>query len=339
MHYYNKNIMGLLFNDIMNYAFIGGTDISDFNVYEQEIRSLDVYLAEEKIVIEKREKDEFLIEQIEAAINEKMPVIIMVDCMYESLNKECYQIEHSPHSILIYGYDAQERLFYIVEHRSDTSTYYEKLVISYEEMLQCYEGFMNHFVHLDIQNSSLYDWKYNDELIAPGTFIIHGQADAIVPESQFYIAQYFEEYARKEEQIREGLENLRVFRDNFLEVLKDEAELKDKVQTLLKMLINVISRKNIERYRYNRLEGKESLKFYINTIALHWEKIRDTLVRFEYSKVFTKKIAERIEKHLDEIILYEEKLFFWQFWGIRILNLTEGGKQTYDEGITSKETK
>ncbi|WP_162160548.1 BtrH N-terminal domain-containing protein, partial [Paenibacillus gorillae] len=53
---------------------------------------------------------------INSALKKNRPVIVWVDCYYESIRKDTYLKEHRPHTLLIYGYDENEKNYTILEH-------------------------------------------------------------------------------------------------------------------------------------------------------------------------------------------------------------------------------
>ena len=73
------------------------------------------------------ELEKFVAEQID----EGHPVLLMVDCFYLDYREDTYLQTHIAHSILIYGYDSEKRIFIINEHMFRNSyKYIEKLIIT-----------------------------------------------------------------------------------------------------------------------------------------------------------------------------------------------------------------
>ena len=59
---------------------------------------------------------EDILHEILKALRSQRPVIIRVDCYYESLRKDMYLRTHWPHSLLIYGFDLEQQMFHVIEH-------------------------------------------------------------------------------------------------------------------------------------------------------------------------------------------------------------------------------
>lgn len=74
-------------------------------------------------------------------INENRPVIIGVDCYYLENRKDTFNISHSPHYILVYGYDLDSKELYVVEHNYLNSFVYTEQVISMDMLLHANKMF------------------------------------------------------------------------------------------------------------------------------------------------------------------------------------------------------
>lgn len=308
IQHFGRNIDGLVFNDLITYHFQDETDIKTFGLQYDKIFDLDELLEREGIVLERRQKSEKLVRELEQSIDHGCPVIISIDCMYESLSKDCYEKEHWPHNILVYGYNSSKQLFSIIEHKDSMSTYYEKLTIGYEELVRCYLGFQENFIHLNIMDSNLYDLTYDERITAPASYVIHANPKEMKDSSQWYISQYFKYSKTKQKKILEGITCLESLNNVLTKILSNKEQLEDAVQDLIEIFNKVITGKNIETFRLKRAAVSEEIQIEASIIKEHWEKIRNVIVKYSYSKVYTGRIVKRASENMDEIIKHERIL-------------------------------
>jgi hypothetical protein len=88
----------------------------------------------------KRSND--LAQDVVRSINKHKPVIIWIDRFYETIVPYFYQTIHSPHTILIYGYNENEKYFKVIEDKNSGELHYEKSTIGYNDLISCYNGFL-----------------------------------------------------------------------------------------------------------------------------------------------------------------------------------------------------
>lgn len=83
---------------------------------------------------------EFLINSIDCAV----PTICSIDCFYEKQRIDSYNLKHLAHTILVYGYDLDERNFIILEHDYVNGLCFREKNIDFDELIQCMKGYADY---------------------------------------------------------------------------------------------------------------------------------------------------------------------------------------------------
>ena len=74
-------------------------------------------------------------------IDSREPIILPVDCFYLSYRVDTFEKQHSPHFILVYGYDLEEKNYYVVDHMFQNSAEYRKQKVPMRELYSAYKYF------------------------------------------------------------------------------------------------------------------------------------------------------------------------------------------------------
>lgn len=82
-----------------------------------------------------------------ACINQETPVIIGIDCYDFKDRKDTYHKKHSPHFILIYGYDLETGEFDIIDHNYTNGFDYIKKTTSADNIAEANYGYKKLFSH------------------------------------------------------------------------------------------------------------------------------------------------------------------------------------------------
>lgn len=103
---------------------------------------IDLILQKYGLILRKN-KPADVIGFIKSKIDQSIPVIIFIDCYYESLRIDSFMKKHVPHSLLIYGYS--NNVFYIIEHDYISSLKFKDREIPIEELKKCYVSYEKFF--------------------------------------------------------------------------------------------------------------------------------------------------------------------------------------------------
>ncbi|MBE7057155.1 MAG: hypothetical protein E7388_06945 [Ruminococcaceae bacterium] len=89
-------------------------------------------------------------------LDEKKPVMLYIDCFYDSMSKFSFGRFHLRHYIIVCDYIVEENSFWIVQHDYANENTYTYRKISFKELENCYYGGLKHFK----QKKSTYFWFY-----------------------------------------------------------------------------------------------------------------------------------------------------------------------------------
>ncbi|MDR0287974.1 MAG: BtrH N-terminal domain-containing protein [Clostridiales bacterium] len=79
-----------------------------------------------------------LIKAIDAG---KLPMVF-IDCFYEKLRPDAVGFQHWTHILTVYGYDDEAKYFEILEHNYVDGFNYERYKMDFDQMADCYNGFV-----------------------------------------------------------------------------------------------------------------------------------------------------------------------------------------------------
>ncbi|MCX7748509.1 MAG: KR domain-containing protein [Clostridia bacterium] len=251
-----------------------------------------------------------LIGDIVASISAGRPVIVSIDSFYESIRPDTYQKLHWPHCLVVYGFDQQEKMFNILEHRRSGSLIYGKHTISYSDLLDAYNGYLAHFGNVDIteiefevmricegrQVNTYYEFSMEEEM----------NGISMERDLQCFSANISE---LKTEMLN-GLGCLEEYVRQFEAVLLDEQKLKEGTNSILSILNKVINVKRAEKYRIAGLQLKQpEIEDLLKQSIDCWDFIRTMIMKFMYtSRYKTDSFASCIEK-LNRICELERQYF------------------------------
>ncbi len=225
-----------------------------------------------------------IIRDLITAVNNDRPVIIYIDCFYESIRPDAYNKNHFPHTILIYGYDSKEKNFHILEHNYRESYLYEKRTISYLDIVNSYHGYLENLFE-DHSHQSYCEFYLKRDT----SFYIN---DDIC--KKFYVDKLLE----NEQRLIYGLDYLKLFIEKFMNITDKESILLECMSDLLKVLYEIITNKKLERYIVLKLFTKPSFIVLCNSIINTYTCIRGIISKFKLSMQYDsrsfKKAAEKL---------------------------------------------
>jgi len=225
-----------------------------------------------------------LTEQIKDAINRKHPVILWIDCYYESYRRDTYQKKHFPHTLTIWGYDEKSQIFNILEHEASDSLYYNKTQISFDELLEGYEGYLTHFASFG--NYTFYEFYLDKENV----FSVSSQ-------------ELFEVSKWDSKIVKQFLSDLNNINFSELDI--------NKIGWLLDGMNHVVNAKRIEICKLQHQQTMNDQVLYIEMqIVENWEAVRSFCARCYFKGKFTEsiygKLLDNVNKILELEAMYEE---------------------------------
>jgi amino acid adenylation domain-containing protein len=271
--YFGESILPVLMNDIIMYRCSSEGQSLDEGICYEPVRPLEMILEEADIGIDTGLESENIIIGIEKSISNDRPVILRVDSFYESIRKDTYMKKHLNHTLLIYGYDSSEQVFYIIEHDREENLSYKKCTIPYGDVVNAYTGYREYFAD-------------NEEDAVFCAFFRNGN-----PPPSHGIEEYGRILARNilnsRDKIAESMEALETFISRYNEITSSETALKDNVTALVSFLNDIINGKIVEKYRLSKLFDQQSdIMELLSLIITQWNEVRKTIARFMYLPVF-----------------------------------------------------
>jgi hypothetical protein len=289
VNYFNKNVTRFLVNDILVYKFEGKDEDVALNVEYLPCLRIEQLLRLENMNMINKISCSDIIADIISSVSQNRPVIIWVDCYYESIRTDAYNKNHWPHTLLIYGYDMSRRLFNIIEHRHRNNLTYEKRTLSFEDVSNSYYGFINNFGLDQVAETYMefYDIRIGEEC----------QTDSTA--GGCYYSTFTSNNHEKKDHIYKGLEDLKHFLEGFEQTAGNEALLKINIEGLLKGVNDIINAKNVEKYKIRHLPNLDSeCTVLLEKIIDDWDTVRGILARYFYSSEY---IIESLELSVEKI--------------------------------------
>ncbi len=153
----------LLFDCLFTYEYKWKDD-KPILIFKQEYHKGWIRCLEEKRIYTKSISSESkdLIKKIKVSIDKNCPVIVNIDCFFESLRKDCYGKMHVAHTLLIIGYDDNTELFQVLEHNFKDDLYYKEQVIPYIEVVDAAVGYIENMNKQNIITYAEIDYSKAD---------------------------------------------------------------------------------------------------------------------------------------------------------------------------------
>jgi polyketide synthase PksN len=236
-----------------------------------------------------------LLSDIKNAITNRRPVIIWVDCFYESIRQDTYKKEHWMHTLLLYGFDDNRKVFFAVEHKFKENLTYTQCEISFKDVANSYEGFLANYKDYT-EMPSFYEFYANYSY----------DADTDMRE---YKNIYKESLRKNKSELLAGIRNMVLMADKVSVTLKKEQQLKKDIDGLISMLNSIINAKQVEKYIISTLFIDEEFDNNIKKVIDSWIYIRQVLVKYKYSSIYDAKKIMSASKRLREIYLAEQKYY------------------------------
>ncbi len=264
--HFGVDIAGVLANDLIVYTSNPDAAEIRLGIDFVPVKPVQAMLDEIGIGFRAKLRSDHIIGDISGALSAGHPVIIWIDCFFESLRIDTHQQIHWPHTLLIYGFDPETRQFRVIEHRHRDSLSYEKQVIDYQDLCDAYRGYMDHF-----QPESAFLTFY--EFFRTGA----GPASGLLA-SDLLVANLRDNRAV----LLNGLNSLEKFKREFTQALAS-SDFRPELERLIPVLNNISNAKLIEKYRLERLfAGLESVLGLIEGIIADWGQIRLKIARAFY---------------------------------------------------------
>lgn len=298
VQFYDKDILPFIVNDVLAYHLEDIQSGKSLNAEYIGIKSAEDIIGDVGIDLKKKMYNVNIIEEIIESISYGNPVIVWVDCYYESLRKDLFQKRHHPHTWLIYGFDRQQKVFNIIEHTYTDSLTYNEYMISFSELLCCYEGFLNNHSHT-IDSPSYFEFGKSSDNMSEDAYFQHSSGKC----RDILLNNLHE----KKGAIYQGLEEFNVFIHNFERMTSDESEFRKYAENAESSLNNIINIKQAERYRVKKIFiDNPELVEKIESILDHWYHVRAYTLKTAYMRSYKKdnpiKILEILMKiHQTEI--------------------------------------
>jgi FkbH-like protein len=280
-----RSIMPFLINDSIVYHYEPEKELT---ALYQPVLPIEAILQTQGIMLREKEQTDTIIDDILQALMQKRPVVVWVDCFYESIRPDTYNTIHHPHTLLIYGCDRLRQVFSIIEHKNLESPFYEKQEIPFEDIKRAYEGFLHHF-HAG-QPETYYEFIAKKEW-----------AD----ESIDLVALFRENSLIHKPLILKGIQMLQQFHKDFERIVHEREVLETRAEKLIADLSTVIAAKRVEAYKLKHLDIDQELQDFPQKIVESWNIIRSVLAKFQYSGRYNQSAIETSLAQLSNIMAYE----------------------------------
>ncbi len=299
LRFYNRSVLLFLVNDIIIYTRNEQNNGEYINTEYVSNKPVEKILEEEGLKYQTKKLCNNVIEDIINAIsNDRLP-IVFIDCFYEPIKLSSYMKEHWNHSLLVYGYDTDQRVFHVIEHRHRDNLTYEKRTLSFDDLEKSYEGYIRNF-YIDSDSMSYIEIYCDDT---------KNKSDLnIVADMKRYRHILFENTDNQKKLIFERLKIFEKFIREYEEISSDETSLHENALKLLNNFNDIINSKNVEKYKIENLFGIESdYSKLIEEICGNWTYVRNALAKYLYSSVFKKEVFETSIKKLYAVYEIELK--------------------------------
>lgn len=236
-----------------------------------------------------------LIDNVKEAILNNRLVIAWVDCFYESIRTDTYNTLHWMHCLLVYGFDDEKQILYIIEHKFRGNLTYKPQSISYEDFVRSYEGYLVNYSSY-AKMPTFYEF-----------FTLPGKTGHLKENAFELFASNFLNY---EDQIVNSLDQLQSLTRRFVEAISVENNLREQMDELLEILNRMISSKEVEMFNAKILLGNhKDVVNELGRVVENWTYVRQIIVKYSVTSIYNiKKSIQRLEAIYPLEVSYYSKL-------------------------------
>jgi hypothetical protein len=290
----NKSIFPYMVNLLSYYSLYCDDERLGLYINVENIKDLILFSNEQGISTKCKIYTPKLKYDIIQSLKNNHPVIISINCFYESLREEFYLKKDWRHSLLVYGFDANKKIFHIVEHDHIDSPVYQNRIIDMDELCRSYEGYVRVFQKPEeytfFELSSVSEVSYNNE---------------------YWSALYAANQSDHLTKLTDGLTQIINMKTLFCERIAGEhPSLRKNIEDMLNGGNNIIAFKKGQIYLFNYLYGADDeITLKLHKIIDLWTSIRLNLAKYLYSKRNSNKnLYDTITKLQDVYSLETESL-------------------------------
>lgn len=299
--YFGRDILPFIINDIASYRYksMEDSDIMDYI----SMKPLQGILNELGLGSVTDAQSSDIIGDIKTAVSAGRPVVLWIDCYYSPVRADMYLKDHWAHCMVVYGYDDEQQVCSIIEHRHKDNLSYEKKVMKYRDVLNCCKGYLDKYYMKSME------YPVYQEFYSTGQGNLHD-----------YIFRFASNMLAKQEEVSEGIKTIIAYKKDFERIACSPDLLEANVESMLTSVNNVINIKNVQKYSILKLFGANfRLIENINEILEKWEYIRKVLAKYMYSSVYKEEslncAASFITQIHDSEAMYNEELYkFLNYW-------------------------
>lgn len=297
---FNKSIVPILVNDLFFYKYERSEKVMKLELNISPVKDFDQIIEELGMRASIINQSSNITEDLIASISEGSAAIIWVDSYFEKLRKDTYMKKHLAHTLLVYGYSMEKKEFDILEHDNSQSKIYKKYTISFEDIENSYNGYIENF-------------NKNNEY---PTFYKFGSLNAEESEDNEEHSQirnmeltFCLNTANNKEKLLSGINDLMLLAEDFQSLALDIESLQVCSQNLLEDLNNVCNVKKADIYRIKHIFGeKHEITELASFVHDLWDSVRLNLARYIYSDNYEPDMFKKFAGTVKEVFVCEQKL-------------------------------
>lgn len=296
--HFKKGITPFLINDVVVYTR-NSTNSTNFDIEYIENQTAEEICKNQGISFEVDYAIHDIIGKIKTTTSKKRPILIWIDCYYESIKLDSYMKFHQPHTLFIYGYNEKEDMFTVME-RGTLS--YESKLIPANDIKQAYESYIQRFY----ENNSPTFYEFYPTLEHQLSYDFHNFKSILNNNLLLH-----------RDSIEEGLRHLSSFVGDYKMIVSDEEVLQTHHKELIEFLNKVILAKQFEKYRLIEIQINNPLLIDLaDRIIETWSYVRAVLIKYIYSSKYSYRKFDVSVQKLSQLPILESDFYDQLFSGI-----------------------
>lgn len=299
INYYNADVLSFFVKDIILYGSAKDIDMPG-KVEYLELASMEKVLEAMGIGVDVFNKKDNIIQELIRSIDKQRPVIIGVDCFYETIRPEHYKKTNWPHNLLVYGYDSEKQEMTVLEHTGINNLDYHEQKLSYLDLEFAYHNNRLKFRNFEKGRHYMEFYKLS-EYTRQGVKV--------------YYRQYRNNIGNNLEKIITDLNNLPDIIDNIKKCTADMEQIKKYSANLLNLLDSILEAKSAQIYlfyKFSEYDAKLQKGIeYLKIISKSWKLIRNVVYRTKLTNEYSDKSYENACLELGEIYDAENEFYRW----------------------------
>ncbi len=290
LKYYKCDIGVVMANTMITYSSIVENDSFPLlDVDYININETEAILSEMGVLYDTTDDITDITNWVKNGIDLQRPVIVWVDGYFEPLRKDAYRQTHIQHTLVVYGYNDDKGIFYIIEHSNADSLDYKYQSISYVDFIECCKGYT----------------QISEMPLAYKFFITDTTYESEGAIKEKFLASISQRYDVMEKNIL----SFKYCMNEYMNILFEQDKLSENINYIIDVFNYVINAKRVEKYRSELFEIEQKIIDVLNEQIENGKLVRNALTKMMFTRSYKPEQLTQLTEKIQFLMDSEQKYY------------------------------